>query len=247
MWVSSWHSSTKLRRLIAHLALRVRLAPAARSRASYGTCRVAAHPVVVLHPALGRQPVVVPADRVEHVLAAHPLVAGDQVGVGVGEHVSHVQRPDTVGGGVSMLNTCCAGRIARAARTRTCPLGLPAADHLSSRPSRAGLSGTTLRPPAAASGRRSVCCVVMGAKSTEGVRGARGFPRPYGVGALVRAGRTTVGWGRSAQSMRWRKATSRRRPNFRPASRSRPTSSNPWRTWKATLAALSASTTPSMV
>ncbi len=45
--------------------------------------RVAAHAVVVLHPALGGQAVVVPAHRVEDLLAAHPLEAGDQVGVGV--------------------------------------------------------------------------------------------------------------------------------------------------------------------
>ena len=54
--------------------------------------RVAPYAVVVLHPALGGQAVVVPADRVEDVLAAHPLVARDQVGVGVGEHVPDVQR-----------------------------------------------------------------------------------------------------------------------------------------------------------
>ena len=54
--------------------------------------RVAADAEVVLHPALGRQAVVVPAHRVEDLLAAHPLVAGDQVGVGVGEDVPDVQR-----------------------------------------------------------------------------------------------------------------------------------------------------------
>ena len=58
-----------------------------------GQRRVAPDPVVVLHPALGRQPVVVPPHRVEHGLAPHPLVARHQVGVGVGEHVAHVQRP----------------------------------------------------------------------------------------------------------------------------------------------------------
>ena len=52
---------------------------------------VAADAVVVLHPALGRQAVVVPAHRVEDRLAAHPLVARDQVGVRVGEHVADVQ------------------------------------------------------------------------------------------------------------------------------------------------------------
>ena len=52
---------------------------------------VAAHAVVVLHTPLGRQAVVVPAHRVEHGLAAHPLEAGDEVGVGVGEDVPDVQ------------------------------------------------------------------------------------------------------------------------------------------------------------
>ncbi len=54
--------------------------------------RVAADPVVVLHAALGRQAVVVPPDRVEHLVARHPLVAGDAVGLRVAEHVADVQR-----------------------------------------------------------------------------------------------------------------------------------------------------------
>ncbi len=56
-----------------------------------GKRRVAPDAVVVLHAPLGRQPVVVPAHRVEHGLAGHPLVAGDQVGVRVGEDVPDVQ------------------------------------------------------------------------------------------------------------------------------------------------------------
>ena len=52
---------------------------------------VHAHAVVVLHAALGRQAVVVPAHRVEHVVAAHALVACDHVGVGVAEDVADVQ------------------------------------------------------------------------------------------------------------------------------------------------------------
>ena len=60
---------------------------------SWGHRRVAAHAEVVLHPALGGQPVVVPAHRVEDRPPPHPLVAGDEVGVRVAEHVPHVQRP----------------------------------------------------------------------------------------------------------------------------------------------------------
>ena len=57
-----------------------------------GLAWVAADAEVVLHTTFGGQPVVVPAHWVEDGLAGHPLVAGDRVGVGVGEHVSHVQR-----------------------------------------------------------------------------------------------------------------------------------------------------------
>ena len=57
-----------------------------------GEGHVHAHAVVVLHAALGGQAVVVPAHRVEHVIAAHALVARNHVGVRVGEHVTHVQR-----------------------------------------------------------------------------------------------------------------------------------------------------------
>ncbi len=57
-----------------------------------GLARVAADAVVVLDAALGGQAVVVPAHRVEDLLAGHALVAGDRVGVGVAEHVAHVQR-----------------------------------------------------------------------------------------------------------------------------------------------------------
>ena len=61
--------------------------PAARRAGSnvgvVGERRVALDAVVVLDPALGGQAVVVPAHRVEDLLAPHALVAGDGVGVGV--------------------------------------------------------------------------------------------------------------------------------------------------------------------
>ena len=47
---------------------------------------------IVLDAAFCRQTVVVPPDRVEDHLAGHPLVTGDDVGLGVGEHVTDVQR-----------------------------------------------------------------------------------------------------------------------------------------------------------
>ncbi len=54
--------------------------------------RIAADAVIVLDPAFRRQAVVVPPHRVEHGLAAHALVARDDVGVGVGKDVPDVQR-----------------------------------------------------------------------------------------------------------------------------------------------------------
>ena len=54
--------------------------------------RIAAHPKIVLHAPLGRQAVVVPSHRIEHGLPPHALETGDDVGVGVGEDVTDVQR-----------------------------------------------------------------------------------------------------------------------------------------------------------
>ena len=56
-----------------------------------GQRRVAAHAVVVLDATFGGQAVVIPAHRVEDLLAPHPLVTSDGVGVGVGEHVPGMQ------------------------------------------------------------------------------------------------------------------------------------------------------------
>ena len=56
-----------------------------------GLCGVTAHAVVVLHTTLGGQAVVVPTDRVENLTPLHALVARHAVGVGVAEHVTHVQ------------------------------------------------------------------------------------------------------------------------------------------------------------
>ena len=57
-----------------------------------GQRRVARHAEVGLHPALGRQPVVVPPHRVEDLPAPHAAVAGDGVGLHVAEDRAHVQR-----------------------------------------------------------------------------------------------------------------------------------------------------------
>ncbi len=60
-------------------------------RGVVGERGVTAHAVEVLDPLLGRQAVVVPADRVEDVEAGHPLVARHAVGVRVRKDVAHVQ------------------------------------------------------------------------------------------------------------------------------------------------------------
>ena len=57
-----------------------------------GQVGVATDAEQVLHPALGGQPVVVPAHREGDVLADHPLVAHQQIFVGVAENVTYVQR-----------------------------------------------------------------------------------------------------------------------------------------------------------
>jgi hypothetical protein len=73
------------------LALRVRLGRG--SEVSFvRQARVAADAVVVLHTALGRKAVVVPADRIEHLATGHALEPRDAVGVRVREDMSHVER-----------------------------------------------------------------------------------------------------------------------------------------------------------
>ena len=54
--------------------------------------RIAPDAVVVLHAALGWQPVVIPPHRIEDRLAAHPLKTRDDIGVRVREDMAHVER-----------------------------------------------------------------------------------------------------------------------------------------------------------
>ena len=53
--------------------------------------RVAANTGDVLYPAFSGQAVVVPADRIEDRLAAHALIARNEIGVRVTEHVADVE------------------------------------------------------------------------------------------------------------------------------------------------------------
>ncbi len=87
---------------------------------------VAAHAVVVLHPSLGRQAVVVPAHRVEQVLAAHALEARGEVHVRVAEHVPDVQRARRRRRGrVDRVDRVAAGRERRLALEAVRALRLP--------------------------------------------------------------------------------------------------------------------------
>ena len=53
---------------------------------------ITTHPVIVLGTPLSREPVIVPAHGVKHLFAPHALVPGEAIGVGIGKHVSYVQR-----------------------------------------------------------------------------------------------------------------------------------------------------------
>ncbi len=106
-----------------------------------GEGRVAADSVVVLHAAFGRQAVVVPAHRVEDVLAAHAVIAGDDVGVRVAEHVADVQRARRGRrGSVDGVDALTVGRgegVRAVEEVRT--VGLPAAAPLRFEPFEGGL------------------------------------------------------------------------------------------------------------
>jgi hypothetical protein len=71
------------RRLVRHRQVETRLV---------GNARLAPDVVVVLDPALGGKAVVVPPHRVEDVLPAHPVEAGEHVGLRVAEDVADVER-----------------------------------------------------------------------------------------------------------------------------------------------------------
>ena len=91
-----------------------------------GQRRLAAHAVEVLDAPFGGQPVVVPAHRVEDVLAAHPLVASDQIGVGVAENVADVQRTGHRGrGSIDRIDLLAGFRPAEGVGALIAPAGGP--------------------------------------------------------------------------------------------------------------------------
>ena len=95
-----------------------------------GEARVAAHTEVVLHPALGGQPVVVPAHRVEELPAAHAPVAGQRVGLHVAEDRAHVERArHRRGWGVDGEDVFAARRGVEAVGALVLPDGSPAGLH----------------------------------------------------------------------------------------------------------------------
>ena len=60
---------------------------------------VTPHPVVVLDPALSGKTVVVPAHRIENLFAAHALIAGLQIHVGIAKDVADVETARSCGRG----------------------------------------------------------------------------------------------------------------------------------------------------
>ena len=150
-----------------------------------GDGRIAAHAVVVLHPPLGGESVVVPAHRVEDLSAPHAVVPGHGVGVGVGEAVSGVQRPrHRRRGRVYGVDVGARSRSGRSGTCRPRPSGQP---HLASRPSIDGRSGTDgrrgasrLRPRGARPAHRCVLPHVVPASSTVALPYRSAAPFRYG-------------------------------------------------------------------
>ena len=89
--------------------------------------RVAAHAKVVLHAPLRGKSVVVPPHRIEDLAAAHPLETRHNVGVGVREHVTHVEGARDGGRGsvdrVDLLARLAAIKVVDAVAL---PYGVPA-------------------------------------------------------------------------------------------------------------------------
>ena len=83
---------------------------------------IATNAEVVLDAALGGQPVVVPADRVEDLPASHPLEPRDEIGVRVRHHVTDVERTADRGRrGVDRVDLRAAFRPVETIRTAAIP------------------------------------------------------------------------------------------------------------------------------
>ena len=123
--VSFTHSSTKFWRAIDTLFLSSGFSGGSKLGV-VGERGVTAHPVVVLDPALGGHPVVVPAHGVEDVLAPHPPVASDDVALGVAKDVADVQLTRDGGRrGVDAKDTLARGAAIKAVDALLVPAGGP--------------------------------------------------------------------------------------------------------------------------
>ena len=121
--MSRWQSSVKLRRDTGCLALHRR-----GELRLIGQRRIAAHPVMALHPAFGGQPVVVPSHRIEHRHAPHALETRDHIGLHVAEDASHVQLAACRGRGSVDRVHPVGGRVAiKAVGLLLLPVGCPLA------------------------------------------------------------------------------------------------------------------------
>ncbi len=86
------HRQSQAREQIAELLLVRRDHLFAQRHEVFARHGPAAHLLHLLHQTLGRQTIVVPADGIKHVSAAHPHIARHDVGLGVGIDMTHMQR-----------------------------------------------------------------------------------------------------------------------------------------------------------
>ncbi len=62
------------------------------------------NPIKILSSSLRRKAVIIPAHRIKHIITAHSLKTGYNIGVCIAKDMTQMQEPDTVGGGVSITN-----------------------------------------------------------------------------------------------------------------------------------------------
>ena len=71
---------------------------------------LASNTVIILNSSLSWQSVVIPTHRIENLFPDHPSMPGDDVGVGVAEHMAHVQAPTSSRrgsvNGIDLLPSC---------------------------------------------------------------------------------------------------------------------------------------------
>ena len=92
-----------------------------------GLGRVASDPKIILDSPLGGQTVVIPTHWIKYGLTAHALKPRDEVGVGVAEHMPHMQRSTHCGRwGINGEHLIAGGGAIKGVDAIGFPLGSPA-------------------------------------------------------------------------------------------------------------------------